>query len=142
RSPRGAAAAGSANGAGPARCGAVAVVDGAGLAEMFRELGVHTLEGGPTLNPSTYDLLAAIHEVPAEEVVVLPNSANVVMPAERATELSDKEVAVVPTRSQQSGLAAALALTPQKSVEENKRAMTEALARLHTGAVAPAARDD
>ena len=109
---------------------------------MFRELGVHTLEGGPTLNPSTYDLLAAIHEVPAEEVVVLPNSANVVMAAERATELSDKEVAVVPTRSQQSGLAAALALTPEKSVEENKRAMTEAVARLRTGAVAPAARDD
>jgi DAK2 domain fusion protein YloV len=141
-SARGAAPAGSANGAGPARCGAVAVVNGAGLVEMFRELGVHTLEGGPTLNPSTYDLLAAIHEVPAEEVVVLPNSPNVVMAAERATELSDKEVAVVPTRSQQSGLAAALALTPQKSVEENKRAMTEALARVRTGAVAPAARDD
>src|SRR5436309_2756503 len=107
------------NGAGPARCGAVAVVNGAGLAEMFRELGVHTLEGGPTLNPSTYDLLAAVHDVPAEEVVVLPNSANVIMAAERATELSDKEVAVVPTRSQQSGLAAALALTPEKSVEAN-----------------------
>jgi dihydroxyacetone kinase-like predicted kinase len=109
---------------------------------MFRELGAHTLEGGPTLNPSTYDLLAAIHEVPAEEVVVLPNSPNVVMAAERATELSDKEVAVVATNSQQAGLAAALALAPEKSVEENKRAMAEALARVRTGAVAPAARDD
>jgi len=136
------ARAGGANGAGPARCRAVAVGNGAGLAEMFRELGVHTLDGGPTLNPSTYDLLAAVHDVPAEEVVVLPNSANVIMAAEHAARLSDKEVLVAPTTSQQAGLAAALALAPDRSVEENARALTHAIGRVRTGAVAPAARDD
>ena len=125
-----------------ARCGAVAVVSGDGLAEMFRELGVHTIDGGPTLNPSTYDLLAAIHEVPAEEVVVLPNSANVIMAAEHAAQLSDKQVLVAPTTSQQAGLAAAVALAPDRSVEENAQALSEALTRVRTGAVAPAARDD
>jgi DAK2 domain fusion protein YloV len=125
-----------------ARCGALAVVSGDGLAEMFRELGVQTLDGGPTLNPSTYDLLAAIHEVPAEEVVVLPNSANVIMAAEHAAQLSDKEVSVAPTTSQQAGLAAAVALAPDRSVEENAQALKEALTRVRTGAVAPAARDD
>jgi DAK2 domain fusion protein YloV len=125
-----------------ARCGALAVVSGAGLAEMFRELGVQTLDGGPTLNPSTYDLLAAIHEVPAEEVVVLPNSANVIMAAEHAAQLSDKEVSVAPTTSQQAGLAAAVALAPDRSVEENAIALREAITRVRTGAVAPAARDD
>ena len=125
-----------------ARCGAVAVVSGDGLAEMFRELGVHTIDGGPTLNPSTYDLLAAIHEVPAEEVVVLPNSANVIMAAEHAAQLSDKQVLVAPTTSQQAGLAAAVALAPDRSVEENAQALREALTRVRTGAVAPAARDD
>jgi DAK2 domain fusion protein YloV len=124
------------------RCGALAVVSGSGLAEMFRELGVQTLDGGPTLNPSTYDLLAAIHEVPAEEVVVLPNSANVIMAAEHAAQLSDKEVSVAPTTSQQAGLAAAVALAPDRSVEENAQALREALTRVRTGAVAPAARDD
>ena len=124
------------------RCGAVAVVSGDGLAEMYRELGVHTIDGGPTLNPSTYDLLAGIHEVPAEEVVVLANSANVIMAAERAAELSDKQVHVSPTTSQQAGLLAAVALAPERSVEENARALNEALARVRTGAVAPAARDD
>jgi DAK2 domain fusion protein YloV len=128
--------------AGSARCGAVAVVSGAGIEEMFRELGVHTLDGGPTLNPSTYDLLAAIHEVPAEEVVVLPNSANVIMAAEHAAQLSDKQVLVAPTTSQQAGLVAAVALAPDRTVEENAKALTEALTRLRTGAVAPAARDD
>jgi DAK2 domain fusion protein YloV len=125
-----------------ARCGAVAVVRGDGLAEMFAELGVQTLDGGPTLNPSTYDLLAAIHEVPAEEVVVLPNSANVIMAAEHAARLSDKEVHVAPTTSQQAGLAAAVALSPDRTVEQNAQAMNDVLARLRTGAVAPAARDD
>jgi uncharacterized protein len=124
------------------RCGAVAVVSGNGLRALFAELGVHALDGGPTLNPSTYELLAAIHEVPAEEVVVLPNSANVIMAAERAAELSDKQVLVVPTTSQQAGLATAVALLPERPVEENAGALHEALTRLRTGAVAPAARPD
>jgi DAK2 domain fusion protein YloV len=109
------------------RCGALAVVSGAGLARMYGELGVHTIDGGPTLNPSTYELLAGIHEVPAEEVVVLPGSANVVMAAERAAELSDKQVLVVPATSQQAGLAVAVALQSDRGVRENAQAMNEAL---------------
>ena len=124
------------------RCAAVAVVSGEGLRQLFHELGVHTIDGGPTLNPSTYDLLAGIHSVPTEEVVLLTNSANVIMAAEHAAQLSDKQVHVAPTTSQQAGLAAAVALAPERSVEENAQALTEALARVRTGAVAPAARDD
>jgi DAK2 domain fusion protein YloV len=140
--PGGAGAAGAEGDGATDRCGAVAVVSGEGLREMFAELGVHTIDGGPTLNPSTYDVLAAIHDVPAEEVVVLPNSTNVFMAAEHAAKLSDKQVLVAPTTSQQAGLAAAVALAPERSVEQNAQALTEALARVRTGAVAPAARDD
>ncbi len=129
--------------AGPrARCGALAVVGGEGVAAMFEELGVRTIDGGPTLNPSTYELLAAIHDVPAEEVLVLPSSPNVVMAAERAAELSDKLVLVAPAVSQQAGLVAAVALEEGRSVEENAAALAEALAHVRTGAVARAARDD
>jgi len=124
------------------RCGALAVVSGAGLTQMYRELGVHTIDGGPTLNPSTYELLAGIHGVPAEEVVVLPGSANVVMAAERAAELSDKQVVVVPATTQQTGLAVAVALESARDVRANAQAMNEALAALRTGAVAQAARAD
>jgi DAK2 domain fusion protein YloV len=124
------------------RCGAVGVVSGAGVREMFHELGVYTIDGGPTLNPSTYDLLAGIHEVPAEEVVLLTNNANVIMAAEHAARLSDKQVLVVPTASQQAGLAAALALAFERSMEENGQAVSEVLEHVRTGAVAPAARDD
>jgi len=123
-------------------CGVVAVATGAGMTRLFESLGVHVLDGGPTLNPSTYDLLAAIHATETEEVVVLPNSPNVIMGAERAAELSDKTVAVVPSRSLQAGLAAAVSLDPARHAEENATAMVATLARVRTGAVAPAARDD
>jgi dihydroxyacetone kinase-like predicted kinase len=109
---------------------------------LFESFGVHVLDGGRTLNPSTYDLLAAIHATDAEEVVVLPNSPNVLMAAERAAALSDKTVEVVPSRSQQAGLAAAVSLDPGRSAAENAAAMGDTLERVRTGAVAPAARDD
>jgi dihydroxyacetone kinase-like predicted kinase len=125
-----------------ARCGALAVVSGDGMKALFDGLGVQTLDGGPTLNPSTYDLLAGMHAVPAEQVVVLPNSPNVIMAAERAAGLSDKQVRVVPTRSQQAGLAVAVALERGRDAQANAASMAEQLACLRTGAVAPAARDD
>ncbi len=123
-------------------CGALAVVNGAGMRSLFEGFGASVLDGGPTLNPSTYDLLAAIHAVDAEEVVVLPNSPNVLMAAERAAELSDKEVTVVGSRSPQAGLATAVSLDPARRAAENAAAMTEALIGVRAGAVAPAGRDD
>jgi DAK2 domain fusion protein YloV len=125
-----------------ARTGVLAVVSGSGMARLYQSLGVHVLDGGPTLNPSTHELLAGIHAVPAEGVVVLPNSANVFMAAERAAELAEKAVRVVASRSQQAGLAAAVALTPGADADANADAMRVAIAAVRTGAVAPAARDD
>ncbi len=125
-----------------ARCGVLAVVASAGIGNLFRSLGAHVLDGGPTLNPSTYELLAGIHAVAAEEVVVLPNSPNVIMAAERAAELSEKHVVVVPSRSQQTALAALVALSPELGAAANAAAIAESLARVRSGSVAPAARDD
>ena len=132
----------SATGQPPARCGGLAVIAGEGIRELYESLGIFVLDGGPTLNPSTYELLAGIHDVPAEEVVVLPNSPNVVMAAGHAAKLSEKVVCVSAARSQQAGLAAALALDPARSAADNVAAVDAALAHVRTGAVAPAARDD
>jgi fatty acid kinase len=123
-------------------CGVLAIVAGEGVAELFSGLGAVPLPGGATLNPSTYELLAGIHDVPAEEVVVLPNSPNVIMAAERAAALSEKNVCVVSSRSMQAGLAAVIALDPDRSAKDNADAMTEALSHVRTGAVTEAARDD
>jgi DAK2 domain fusion protein YloV len=123
-------------------CGVLAVVVGAGVRELFESVGAVALDGGGTLNPSTYELLAGIHDVPAEEVVVLPNSPNVIMAAEKAAELGDKTVHVVGSRSMQAGLVAAVALDPGRTAGENAEAMRAALANVRTGAVTGAARDD
>ena len=123
-------------------CGVLAVVNGDGMAELFEGMGARVLDGGVTLNPSTYELLAGIHEVPAEQVVVLPNSPNVRMAAERAADLSEKAVRVVPTRSMAAGLAAAVALDPSSDAGTNATAMEETVRRVRTGGVTKAARDD
>jgi hypothetical protein len=125
-----------------ATCGAVVVASGDGLIAMYRGLGAHVVDGGATLNPSTYDILAGIHAVPAAEAIVLPNSPNVILAAERAADLSEKPARVVPTRAQQAGLAALLAFDPAAGAEENAAAVGEAADGLVTGGVAPAARDD
>ena len=126
----------------PRTCGALAVAAGDGVRRLFEELGIHVLDGGPTMNPSTYDLLAGIHAVPAEQVVVLPNSPNVRMAAERAAELSEKTVRVVPTRSMAAGLSAAVALDPDRDADANAAALHAALEHVSTGGVTRAARDD
>jgi dihydroxyacetone kinase-like predicted kinase len=125
-----------------ATCGAVVVANGPGIVEMYRGLGAHVVDGGATLNPSTYDILAGIHAVPAAEAIVLPNSPNVILAAERAAELSEKPARVVPTRAQQAGLAALLAFDSGVSAGENALAVAGAAAGLATGGVAFAARDD
>ncbi len=126
----------------PDVCGLLAVASGEGFRSLFLSFGATVLDGGATLNPSTSELLAAIHAVGAEDVVLLPNSANVQMAAERAAELSEKQVLVVPTTSLQAGLAAAVALDPGRDALANAEAMRALLACVRTGAVAPAARAD
>jgi uncharacterized protein len=124
------------------RTGALAVAAGDGIARLFAELGAHVVPGGDTLNPSTYELLAGIHEVPAEEVLVLPSSSNVIMAAERACELSEKPARVVPATSQQVSLLALVELDPSAGAEENAERLEAALETVAAGGVAPAARDD
>ena len=124
------------------RCAAVAVVAGSGIRELYEGLGAFVVDGGETFNPSIYDLLAAIHEVPSEEVLVFPNNPNVVMAAERAAELSDKQARVVNCTSQQAGLVALVELDPDASIDENEERLGSALRGIRAGSVAPAARND
>ncbi|MBA3421316.1 MAG: DAK2 domain-containing protein [Thermoleophilaceae bacterium] len=125
-----------------ARCGVVAVVTGPGLVRLLEDLGALVVDGGASMNPSTYELLAGIHAVAAEEVVLLPNSPNVILAAERAAELSERPVEVVPTRSPQAGLSLLVGLDPHVSAEDNAAALRQGVPRVRTGGVARSARDD
>jgi len=131
-----------ADGVDQAMSAVVAVASGPGVKRLFSELGVLVVDGGPTMNPSTYELLAGIHAAPGMEVVVLPNSPNVILAAERAAGLSEKPASVVPTTAPQEGLAALLAFDPARPSAENALAVRSAADALRIGGVAPAARDD
>lgn len=129
-------------GASEMRCGIVAVYSGDGAGLLFTDGGATAVDGGPTMNPSTADLLAAIHACPADEVVVLPNSANVHMAADRAAQLSDKPTRVIPTRSQAEGVSIAALLDTDATAEANAATGAEQLASLRSGGIAEAAKDD
>ena len=123
-------------------CAVVAVANGAGVKRLYEELGVLVVDGGATMNPSTYELLAGIHAAPGTEVLVLPNSPNVILAAERAAELSEKPARVVPTTAPQEGLAALLSFDPTQGCEQNEQVVRSSAEMLRIGGVAPAARDD
>ncbi|HZT16335.1 MAG TPA: DAK2 domain-containing protein [Gaiellaceae bacterium] len=124
-----------------ARCGVVAVSTGAGNRALFESLGARVVDGGRTMNPATADLLAALEELAAEEALLLPNSPNVVMAAERAADQAAVHVRVVPTRSLQAGLAALVAFDPALGADENAAAMSDAVAQVASGGVTVASRD-
>lgn len=122
--------------------GFVAVAAGAGMKALFQDLGVNNVvTGGQTMNPSTEDILKAIHATPAETVFVLPNNKNIIMAAEQAIKLADRRVCVLQTRTIPQGISAMLAFDPDKSFSENRVDMTKALDKVQTGQITFAARD-
>jgi DAK2 domain fusion protein YloV len=129
-----------------ARSGVVAVVAGAGNRQLFESLAapvgpIEIVEGGPTMNPSTADLLAAVERLDAEEAVLLPNDSNVLLAAEQAAQHAAKPAVVVPADSIPAGLAALVAYDGSRNAEENAVEMREAAAAVVTGEVTVASRD-
>ena len=125
-----------------AHSGVVAVVAGDGNRALFESLGAATIvEGGQTMNPSTAELVDAVAETDADEVIVLPNNSNVILSAEQAAELAAKPVTVVPTDSIPAGLAAMVSFLPERSAAENASEMAEVLAGIAIGEVTIASRD-
>ena len=122
--------------------GFVAVASGAGLCNMFKDLGANAVvTGGQTNNPSTDDILRAVQSVPAKTVFVLPNNKNIIMAAEQARSLADRKVVVLPTRTIPQGLTAMLNFDPDSSEKDNAINMDAAAQGVQTGSITFAARN-
>ena len=122
--------------------GVVSVCAGAGLADVFENLGVDgIISGGQTMNPSTQDILEAVNKVPAETVFVLPNNKNIIMAAQQVDALTPKRVIVIPSKTVPQGVTAMLSFNPEGSEEENVEALTEALGTVDTMQITYAARN-
>ncbi|MGH7903761.1 MAG: DAK2 domain-containing protein [Candidatus Dormibacteraceae bacterium] len=126
----------------PNGVGLVAVVAGEGLIGIFRGLGVDAIvEGGQTMNPSTQDMLNAVNEVPYPVVLLLPNNKNVLPAAAEVARLTAKTVHVVRSRSVPQGIASVVSFSPDRDLDQNIRAMEQALDQVRTIEVTRAVRD-
>lgn len=124
------------------RYGIVAVAMGAGIAEIFRSLGVdEVIEGGQTMNPSTEDIVKALRKISAEHYIILPNNGNVVMAAQQAGQVMDQPVTVVTSKTVPQGFAAMLAFNSDAAPAENETAMSEMVGQVKTGQITYAVRD-
>ena len=122
----------------------ISVAAGVGVRDMFMELHCdEVVNGGQTMNPSTEDIVAAIREVNANNVVILPNNSNIVMTAQQAAVVLEDEinVIVIPSKSIPQGLSACIMFNPEADLEENINEMNEAIANVKTGQVTFAIKD-
>ena len=126
----------------PKPYGMVSVSLGEGFSRILKDLQVDAVvEGGQTMNPSIEDLQKAIDAVNAETVFVFPNNGNIILAAQQAAELSEKNVVVIPTKNVAMGIAGAVAFQPDLSADENAQRMEEAAQRVRTGTITYAVRD-
>ena len=123
--------------------GFITVSIGAGMNEIFKELGAdYIIEGGQTMNPSTEDMLTAIDQVNADTVFILPNNKNIVLAANQAKSLvEDKEIIVIPTKTVPQGITAIINFMPDADAKTNEEAMLEEIKNVKTGQMTYAVRD-
>ena len=120
----------------------ISVAMGEGITNVLKDLGVdYVIEGGQTMNPSTQDMMECISKLNAEHIFILPNNKNIIMAANQAAEISDKDVRVIPTKSIPQGITCITMFNPESSVEENESALMEGLELVKTGSVTYAVRD-
>ena len=122
--------------------GFIATSMGEGLAKIFKDFGVdYIIEGGQTMNPSTEDFMNAIETINARNIFIFPNNSNIIMAANQAKELSEKNIVVIPTKNTPQGFTALVSFNGDASVEENEEAMMESLSLVKSGQVTYAVRD-
>ena len=122
--------------------GFVAVASGDGFEALFGELGVDKMVlGGQTMNPSCEDIYAAVNEIDAKAIFILPNNKNIIMTATQVAEMTDKEIIVIPTRNIPQGINAMLCFDESATVEENRENMVASTGAVSTMQITYAARN-
>ena len=120
----------------------VTVAMGEGISNIFKDLGVdYVIEGGQTMNPSTQDILECVNKLNAEHIFILPNNKNIVMAANQASEISEKDVRVIPTTSIPQGITCVTMFNQEAEVDENEEELKELMKSVKTGSVTYAVRD-
>jgi fatty acid kinase len=119
----------------------VGVVSGPGFEKVFQGLGVDAIvSGGQTMNPSIEELLAAVEQLPAQHIIILPNNSNVILSAQQVVGLTQKQVYVVPSKTLPQGIAALIGFNFEADFEANCKTMTNAIKSVQTAEITTAVR--
>ncbi len=120
--------------------GIISVAAGDGISALMQEMGADSIvSGGQTMNPSAEDLLDAVNELRAEKIFILPNNSNIVLTAEQAADMTEKEVTVIATKTIPQGIAALMAFDAEAADIADR--MRDAAAMVQTGLLTNAVRD-
>ena len=120
----------------------ITVAMGDGITKIFKELGAdYVIEGGQTMNPSTQDMLECINKVNADHIFILPNNKNIIMAANQAAEITDKDVRVIPTKSIQQGVTCLTMFNGDADVDSNEEELKEIMETVKSGSITYAVRD-
>ena len=121
--------------------GMIAVAAGDGLNTVFKDIDVdYVISGGQTMNPSANDIATAADKVNAKNIFVFPNNKNIIMSAQQANDITDKNLIVIPTRSIPEGISAVVSFDANCSIEENQETMQEIISTVRSGSVTYAVR--
>jgi hypothetical protein len=124
----------------PADIAVVAVAFGEGMTKVFESLGAVVVKGGQTMNPSVKEILAAVQNINAQKIILLPNNKNIILTASQIQELTDKSIEVIPTRTLPQGVTALLTFNYESPLEENVKMMGEAIIGVKSVEITTAAR--
>ena len=120
----------------------ISVAMGSGIKDIFKDLGVdYVIEGGQTMNPSTQDMVDAINKLNAEHIFILPNNKNIIMAANQAAEVSDKDIRVIPTKTIPQGITCITMFNAEEDVDTNEAELKEVMENVQSASVTYAVRD-
>ncbi len=116
---------------------------GSGFINIMKELECdYVIEGGQSNNPSAQDIIEAINIVNAENIIILPNNSNIILAAQQASKIkSDRNIKIIPTKSQVEGITAIMNYSSELDIEDNIEEIESSLKNLIVGEVVKAIKN-
>lgn len=122
--------------------GIISVANGEGIINILKELGVdYVIKGGQSMNPSTNDFLEVVERMDTEKIIILPNNKNIISAAKQVSELSEKEIAIIETRSIPQAISALMVFDDQLELEKLKEEMEAEIKYVKTLEITQAVKD-
>jgi len=93
------------------------------------------------MNPSTNDFVEAVEKLDIDNIIILPNNKNIISAAKQSMHLTDKELAVIETKSIPEAISSLLVFNDQAELSDLKEAMEGETDYVKTAEITTAVKD-